>query len=387
MIDGKLQLDYLAGLGVRTINLWEWNDNTWLYTPPITHREDLRKVVKACHQRGMQVIPYIGSWASELIPEWGTYGAQVKVIPEDRLSYYKPPQWGVKVCFRSVWQDYLVDGIARLMDECDLDGVYLDGIICTWPCTNQLHGCGYTRPDGSVHPTYPIFAVRETVRRIYTVVKSRKPDGQVCIHTSCAMPAPIMGWSTSHWTGEHIGGGNYDFPDDDTSLPLFRVMCMAPEWGVPVELLHYQRFENNFAGYLKMNAYSLLHDVLVRAHASAYASYEDIKLESKLWRLSDAFGRNEAEWLPYWRNSEYVTASPKQVYVSLYKHPRNGVLAVVSNLSRANAAVHAKFDLDKLGLRKDAAIKDSLTNEPLTLQNGQVDMNLAPLDWKIVWLK
>jgi hypothetical protein len=46
-----------------------------------------------------------------------------------------------------------------------------------------------------------------------------------------------------------------------------------------------------------------------------------------------------------------------------------------------------QLDFEKLELRKDATIKDSLTGEPLALQNGEVELNLAPLGWKIVWLK
>jgi hypothetical protein len=330
--------------------------------------------------RGIQVLPYFCHLLSERAPEWGAFGPKMRVIPEDRLeSHFKwePQEAGDKVCCRSLFQDYLVDGIARLMDEYDVDGVYLDGIPCPWPCKNPLHGCGYTRPDGSVHVTYPIFAVRETVRRIYTVVKSRKPDGEVCIHTSSAMPAPVMAWSTSQLTGEQFGQGAYDFPEDDASLPIFRTMCMAPQWGVPAEFVPWTLGWS----YRKASAFTLLHDVLAEPDTG------DLELESKLWRLSDEFGRKNAEWLPYWRNAEYVKVTPKGAYASLYKYPRNGVLAVVSNLSRANATVHVQLDFEKLELRKDATIKDSLTGEPLALQNGEVELNLAPLGWKIVWLK
>jgi hypothetical protein len=233
--------------------------------------------------------------------------------------------------------------------------------------------------------TYPIFAVRETLRRIYTVIKSRKPDGVFCVHTSCAMPAPIMSWATSHWTGEDLEA--YGIAGDETSLPFFRLKCMTTEWGVPAEFLHYTQWGTSFEGYLKGNAFSLLHDVLTRAHNTAYDSYEAIKLESKLWRLSDEFGRKEAEWLPYWSNGDYVTAGSKGAFVSLYKHPTNGVLAVISNLSRAGATVEVQLNLDKLGLPADASAKDALTENPVVVQSGRIGIELPSLGWMIVWLK
>ena len=86
----------------------------------------------------------------------------------------------MKVCYKSIWQDLIADGIARAMEEFDLDGVYLDGVGDVVGCVNTHHGCGYVAPDGSVHPTYPVRATRKLLERIYRIVKSHQPDGQVC---------------------------------------------------------------------------------------------------------------------------------------------------------------------------------------------------------------
>jgi hypothetical protein len=73
--------------------------------------------------------------------------------------------------------------------------------------------------------------------------------------------------------------------------------------------------------------------------------------------------------------------------VSLYKHPKNGVLAVVSNLSKDTATVHVQFHPEKLGLKPDPTITDALSRGPLYSENGLVDLSLAHLGWQIVWLK
>ena len=47
----------------------------------------------------------------------------------------------------------------------------------------------------------------------------------------------------------------------------------------------------------------------------------------------DDFDRKNAQWHPYWRNSQLVKGSNKSLFSSIYFHPEHGILAVVSNLS------------------------------------------------------
>jgi len=39
------------------------------------------------------------------------------------------------------------------------------------------------------------------------------------------------------------------------------------------------------------------------------------------------------EKLFYWKNRDYVRVSPEKCYATLLKHPENGVLAFISNLT------------------------------------------------------
>src|SRR5204863_2246201 len=134
--------------------------------------------------------------------------------------------------------DRLAAGIADLMDEYNIDGVYLDGTQYPSTCSNRRHGCGYVLPDGSVAPTCPIWAVRNMMKRIYHIVRSRKADGQVNVHNSTCMTIPTLGWATSYWDGEQFR----ELPNNTSVselLPLdaFRTEFMGHQWGVPAEFL------------------------------------------------------------------------------------------------------------------------------------------------------
>ncbi|MBM3476883.1 MAG: hypothetical protein FJX75_26725 [Armatimonadetes bacterium] len=379
----KPPLDHFAELGVRTICIHEqWTDFEG-YTST-THAEKLRSLARACHERGMRLLVYFGFLLSDLAPEWPVFGDEVVVEPRRVYDPYdyppQPHQLAYWVCYRSQWQDQLADGIAKLMDEFDVDGVYLDGTASPPPCSNERHGCGYVRPDGSRAVTYPIFATRDMMRRIYTVVKSRKPDGLVSVHQSTCMTIPTLAWATSLWDGEqfcHLERG----PAALETIPLdaFRVEFMGHQWGVPGEFLCYDRPYT----YEQACAFTLLHDVLVRPNGLG----PHLELASKLWRLSDYFGRREAEWLPYWRNAEYVTVSPPGALASLYHHPREGVLIVVSNLAPGAAEVSVRLNAERLGLGRDAQTRDGLTGEGVALRDHGFTVRLDSMDWRIIWVR
>jgi hypothetical protein len=376
-------LDYLAELGVRTLCIHEqWTDLEGYFAT--THGGKLRTLVQACHERGIRLLVYLGFLLSDLAPEWPAFGEECVIEPRHAYDPYdyppQPHQRAYTVCYQSVWQDALAHGIARLMDEYDVDGVYLDGTANPPPCQNRRHGCGYVRPDGSLGTTYPLWATREMMRRIYTIVKTRKPAGLVNVHQSTCMTIPTLAWATSYWDGEQFGSLEPGpFALETIPLDAFRTEFMGHQWGVPAEFLCYDRPYT----YEQACAFTLLHDVLVRANGLG----PHLELESKLWQLSDEFGRKEAEWWPYWRNHDTVTVTPEGALASLYRHPTNGVLAVVSNLSRQAADVSVRLDLARLGLQGAARARDTLEGYELSLAEGDFSLSLKSLEWRLVWVQ
>ncbi|HEY2931537.1 MAG TPA: glycoside hydrolase domain-containing protein [Acidobacteriota bacterium] len=382
------KLDRLAAAGVRTIAFHEhWTDVESYVTT--TYGDDLARLVNSCHARGIDLLLYFGFLVSDLAPEWPRLGAQCVVMPREGYEPYdyppQPKQNAYRVCYNSVWQDRIAVGIADVMDRYHIDGVYLDGTEYVWPCANRAHGCGYARPDGSVAPTYPFWAVRNMMKRIYTIVKTRKPEGQINVHNSTCMTIPTLGWATSYWDGEQFR----DLPVQSAStalipLDVFRTEFMGHQWGVPAEFMSFEEEKKTLFHFREAHAFTLLHDVL---GGRSWRIGPSLDLASSLWRLSDDFGRKSAEWLPYWRNSAYVTVEPGEVYTSLYRHPKNGLLAVVSNLGRTEASAAVRFNLQKLRLKRNLLIRDALSGEDLSIEDGLVKLSLRPMQWKILWAR
>ena len=365
--------------GLRTLTFFEtWNDaHSYVRTSP-EKEEKLPQMVKAAHARGMQALLYFGGFISSLAPEAETLWDECLHLPEagwDNWVYRTQPLQKLKaVCYNSVWQDLIADGIARVTEEFDADGVYLDGVGDVGACVNTYHGCGYVAPDGSVRPTYPILARRKLLERIYKIVKSHKPEGQVKLHQSGQMIAPILGFATSYYDGEQFTGFRGKFLLDFLPLDACRTEFMGRQWGVPAEMIQYRLPGTQH----QKNGLFLLHDVVVGG---------DLALNAKLYRLFDEFGRSDATWLPYWSNSKFVTLEPEEAKASLYRHPKNGVLVMVINTDREAAEISVQLDLETLRGLEHATAVNTMSGETVPIADGRFSEMLDSVDWRLVWVK
>ena len=103
------------------------------------------------------------------------------------ISNGVPSQATVFITYESMAvQDSYLYSLAERLDKYGEDGIYLDGTGHLPSGANLEIGAGYMR-DGKLVETYPTFAVRKFMQRIYNVVKSRRPDGIIDLHCSFAV--------------------------------------------------------------------------------------------------------------------------------------------------------------------------------------------------------
>jgi hypothetical protein len=383
--DGKPlpKLDRAAELGVKTVVFHEDWDPIQNY-PATSEEAEIKSLVDACHQRGMKVLVYFGYEMSSLAPVWAEMSDEALVKDAKGLVHAGwhrlPEQRDFLVCYRSRYQDVIVDGVRRLLDRPGIDGVYLDGTIEPWGCCNERHGCGYRAADGTLHPTYPIFAVRRLIERLYALI--HPCGGLINAHQStCCLP-PTLAFVHSYWDGEQFAGGELS-GDPLARLPLaaFRAEFMGRNFGVPCEFLVYERPPKwTFDDAL---AFTMLHDVRVRPHGSGRLLEE----MSKIWSVMTQFGVGMADWRPYWKNADLVSAQPESVKVSMYVKPSRALL-VVANLSAAEAKVaQVHVDGSRLGLTPTAKARDALTGQRLEFAQGRLMLRLTPMRMRLVWVQ
>jgi hypothetical protein len=378
-IEGKPSLPFYANEGARALLVLRWWD-AFSYTLPLGHEAEFRKLVEACHRHNLKVVPYaIGFLLSEEAPEFPYFHRDMLARPTrpyviDRLPGMEA-QMTYFACRQGAWQDFVVATTAQCMDEYDTDGVYLDTTVRPHACRNRLHGCGYVAPDGTVRSTYPVFATRELMKRLYTVVKRRKPDGIVDAHVYDCLNVPALAFATSYWNGEQLP--HREFTPDALPLDRFRTEFMGHNFGVPADVLYY-----TLGDYDACAGLALLHDVPVRSE-----NERDFAVLTSIWRVREAFGCREAEFIGYWRVGDLVQVEPPGCHASLWRHPASGVLAAVANLTREPADVRLTFDRQGLDLSGQLSAQDARAGKPLRAEGMRVSVPLASQGWALVWVR
>jgi len=375
------RLDRAAAAGVRTMILHE--STVAVQNSDFTDRpEVLSAAVRACHDRGLKVLVYFGYELSTLAPEWGDDADDVLVkSPEgDPAGGWRrdPPQRGLICCYRSRRADQWLESVIAFVDRYEIDGLYLDQTCVPFGCANEQHGCGYRGPDGALHVTFPIFAVRNLMNRLYEAMHAR--GAHIDVHQSSCCSTPTLAFAHSYVDGEHlIWDDQYkEDPAGAIGLDAFRAEFAGKNFGVPCEF------------FCETEAWCLplLHDVRPRPGASAPEPLV------KLWRVLDAFGVESAAWHPYWRNGTLLTVAPEPVKASAYvrHHPERDevhALLVVANLAprdAADAQVAVRFR--ELGAQEAGAqARDAMDDSPLEMNDGRLRLALGPLDTKLVLLR
>ena len=375
-------MSHLARSGVRTICFHEQWTDIQAY-PATTHGKELKKLAEACRRENVRLLLYLGYEMSTLAPEWAEYSE--KCLVEPRAGGYKrayqpqPDQTAYIVCYRSAWQDFIAAHLEKLMKEYGIGGVYLDGTSEPWGCTNTAHGCGYKRPDGSIGPTYPIFATRSMMKRIYTIVRKHDPQGQVNVHQSTCMVIPTLAFATSYWDGEQLQG-----------LPRPKDAGHGAAAGCVPLRVHGPQLGR--AG--RTVALCLAGPSSARRRwgwrccttcPSARRRMDDVDELARVWQAFDALGRHEADVAAVLGERPIrLSCGPEGVKASLYNRPGKGFVAVVANTGSEACQAEAAFDLAALRQPTKLAARDVLSGKELPLADGRLALPLEPLGFVIL---
>lgn len=309
-------IDRLQRAGVNLLILHEkWNkiQNYWEYA--VTTKDEIIKLVRLCHERGIRVIPYFGYEITSPMPEFARVQQRVTWMGTDRegcrSSWYRVPyQRAHRVCYQSEWSDRLAEGILKCIDDFEFDGVYLDSMTAPEGCVNAAHGCGYTDAEGKRHPTYPVFATRESMKKICEGVHQR--HGIVNPHPSGATFPFITAGSDFLWDGEHIQTAIWKNGPENFSLDYFRTEYIGKNLGIPVQFIVY---ETKGAWSFDMAlSLCLIHGIYPRPNSV----HHPLDVMERIWRITDRYGIADAAFRGYWENSAEIAANNEVVKVSYY---------------------------------------------------------------------
>ncbi len=372
--------------GVNFRLLWFWIENPkrgivkygwppYLFEKP--YDPNLRADIAATHKLGVRIAPYFAFYgigaptplSEEFGPEWMRIPKSTTPAPPPKGHYF------LGVCGRSGYADYLAAGAKWALDEFGFDGVYTDGNAHVAPCRNRHHGCGYVADDGSVQNTWPIFATREYMKRMYKIIHRKNPDGLLINHCSYNLFIPVLSFSDIYYTGEH------EYYED---LVNNRVRWQGRQWGLFTLLLGASEHIYTPLHFTQ----ALLHGVSVWPHGPC-ARNDVMRKTVRLWKTYDAFDTKSAKWIPYYRAEATVArAASKSIKVSLYHHPGKDALLVVGNLSKDVVETTVKLNLPALGMAaRPLTAANALTLERLPFAQGKLRVRVLPKNLQLVWVR
>jgi len=379
MRDHDFAINQPPVVGGNVVILWVSDEQLVPYHsyPEAVDEQKYQKIVAAYHARGVKVVPYSSLlWLDANAPEafylqdWQS-GRRFEVLQ------------GISPA--ADWADFMVWKHAQYVRRLDLDGLYLDG-TGIYPSTNRAAGFGYVR-DGRVRPTYPFFATRRLYQRIYTMLREygqeRQKETFLMAHTSTKMLIPVLSFCDATLDGEQFWGGPLNVEDDYLKvMPLdhLRAEFMGHNYGIiPFFLPELQRPEQRKAVTPNLLGLALLHDF------NLWPIFCDREAVNEVYRLFDQFGLEEAEFLPYWKNSHVIQGQSEAVKCSAYHQPHRGVLLCLVNLTRQPQKPTLTVDWERLKSPRPVAVVDALNQAPVATQGESVTVEIEPLNFRLLW--
>ena len=370
---GELVLDRLARLGVNTVYLHEkWNDfqNCFDLTEDCALR--LREIVRACHARGMKVLTYFGFEISTQCPiggkDFGKHIAKRNELGHQNSWYRYPWQRAVQVCYGSNYAEYFLQGVETIMDEYGIDGIYLDGTYSPPICCNEKHGCGYRDHNGNLHGTFPVWQVRDMVKRLYKIVDSR--GGIINIHTNHSFLPYLCAFAHSIWDGE-VPQGAFLRGEVNTAMEsYFRPLYTGRTLGLPVNMLCYTNepkwtFSQALSNTLPLG--------IIPKPVDVGAPLEEM---SKIWAAFDSFPVAEASWHPYFENN--LAISNDVVKASYYKAGSRLLVLVANFVNWESGDAVIRFP------KKVLSCRNAMTGEMLDVNGDAITVSFEKFDYRIL---
>lgn len=416
MIDGKPEFQYLAEKGVR--RMFFRTACVWPYPMPIGNEwfsQHLKRTLETAHQYGIKMHPYLFHQRYPVIvPDFEFNGTNmvkrpILIMKEGGRPRGTPrpgslaiengvrSQGVVFITFQSMAvQDSYLHSFAQRLDTFGDDGIYLDGTAHLPPGANLEIGAGYLDQDGKLRQTFPTFAVRKFMQRLYVISKSRNPDNIIDLHCSFSYNPSGQAYADILWTGEqwhHLRSKGTEYVAGEFPLEMARTEFSGRQHGVPVQMIAYR-----LGSKMKVSATSLLLDTPVRGdnrgldqlllHKDSSEEKNHTEVMFRVWALRDQFDIKNAQTLFFYENQDYVQVQPAQCYSTLFVHPKNGVLAFISNLSPQEQTLSLKFDLEKLHLQESGLrVDDRLNERTLSVtEDGTVSIPLKSEEWTYLQL-
>lgn len=280
-------------------------------------------------------------------------------IPNESIP---KPTRRVQVCQNCAsYRDFWLWGLNQLLERSKARALYFD-VSKPHHCNNVHHGCGFMTEAGEPVPTYNIRGTRKLLRRIYTLLRAKHPDGLIFFHMSGQVNMAIWSFADALVDGENTVA----LLDRKENRGYERVLTLeqfAAEYAA----------QNNFGPYTVMlpqfsrsgairaeewdalgyqHAEYLLGLIFLHNSQLWYPAYIPTKPTNKLYYAFDKNGLN-SDWrfIGYWKQA--AAQLPANVKASFYVAPDGRrAFMMMMNLRWEDVTAEVALDPAALGMKR-----------------------------------
>ncbi len=318
--------------GVKVVNLHHANEYNPHINYPFIAVDEMKFFVDSMHRKGQKVKIYytireLTNYTTEL---WALRSLGFEILGNGRgggypwlrehlVSNYRP-QWYqyfpdksadasiVNAPGDSRWYNYYIEGLAWLIRNVDIDGLYLDDV------------------------SYD----RRILKRIRKVLDQEKPGCLIDLHSNTGFSkgpatqyAEFIPFVDKLWFGE-------SFKYDEMAPENWLVEVSGIPFGLMGDMLH--RGGNRWLG--------MLFGMTVR-----HPWYTDgvICDPRPIWKIWDHFGIHDSRMVGFWENTPIVTTNNKDVKATAYLK-KDSLLISLGNFSDVEQKINLKIDWEKTGI-------------------------------------
>ena len=275
----------------------------------------------------------------------------------------------------------------RQIDEYGTNGVYFDELQ-PMPCSNAAHGCGYVGADGERHPTYPMRAFLETMRRVRQVFENTGEPYWITYHISAGRAAPMPTYGDCLLMAEeryHAVRENPDYTENTT--PDEWMASFAPEaWGIPPVVI--PQFKMN-GEWMKdpaladaLMAAVVPHDLMVWP----IFSHTDTVTGLRGRLMEFGIGKPDVRFAGYWEADAPVRCADERVKCSVYIRPGKAMLCLGNWSDETIEDLAVTVDTEALRLPDRIEARNAMTGETVEFGGGKLLLDLEPKRLTLVQL-
>ncbi len=353
-----------------------WNDREEFFSyPQVNEPEQIKSAVAAYHEAGIRNVIYITLSGTGPSPVHERHRAEWMMSIEDGKPLFGDAETYSSTCPASSYADWLVWAVDQAMAEYDLDGVYIDN-AGPYYCTNAAHGCG-----GERGRTYPYFANRELHKRLWNVIRARKPEtGLIWEHNSRTSNSFQLTFCDIYSDGEHFRVKSRGEITDIT-LPFLAITGTGRQFGsqpcfLPSALNVREEWSQWLVGRLLVHGNAMmmvpgwLDQSVLAAPLRARLEF-GLDTEPVEWFTPE----ETPAWLPLTRG--------EGVLVGGYRREDNAVLLTVYNSTEEKT--QARFDLRPLEAEAGPVVAhDAVTSAPCTRLGPNLVVSIPALSFRMV---